>query len=74
MDFLPLIQPERNSEENEGLRLIVRAKSQRRKMMNTETSKDFIQSQKMTSLIRSSYKIWLSTQMTISTNLSLKKI
>ena len=72
MDFLPLIQPERNSEENEGLRLIVRAKSQRRKMMNTETSKDFIQSQKMTSLIRSSYKIWLS--MTISTNLSLKKI
>ena len=74
MDFLPLIQPERNSEENEGLRLIVRAKSQRRKMMNTEASKDFIQSQKMTSLIRSSYKIWLSTQMTISTNLSLKKI
>ena len=73
MDFLPLIQPERNSEENEGLRLIVRAKSQRRKMMNTETSKDFIQSQKMTSLIRN-YKIWLSTQMTISTNLSLKKI
>ena len=74
LDFLPLMQPERNPQENEGLRLIVRVNSQRRKMMNMLTSKGFVQSQNMMSLSGIFQKIWPSTQMIISTNLSLKKI
>ena len=44
------MQPERNPKENEGLRLIVRVNSQRRKMMNMQTSKGFVQSQNMMTL------------------------
>ena len=62
------------SSKNEGLRLIVRVNSQRRKMMNMQTSKGFVQSQNMMSLSGIFQKIWPSTQMIISTNLSLKKI
>ena len=39
-----------------------------------QTSKGFLQSQNMTSLNGISQKIWLSTQMIISTKFSLKKI
>ena len=74
LDFLLLMQPERNPQENEGLMLIMRRKSQKRKMMNMQTSKSFVQSQNMTSLSLICQKIWLSTQMIISTNLFRKKI
>ena len=72
LDFLPLMQPERNPLE--GLRLIVRVKSQRREMMNMQPSKCVVQSQNMASLSGISQKIWLSTQRIISINLSLKNI
>ena len=74
LDFLPLVQPERNPQENEGLRLIVRVNSQRRKMMNIQTSKGFVQSQNIMSLSGIFQKTWPSIQMIISTNSSLKKI
>ena len=74
LDLLPLMQPERNPQENKGLRLIVRVNSQKRKMMNMQTSKGFVQSQNIMSLSGIFQKIWPSTQMIISTNLSLKKI
>ena len=41
--------------------------------MNMQTSKSFVQSQNMTSLSLICQKIWLSTQMIISTNLFRKK-
>ena len=63
-----------NPRENKGLRLIVSMKSQKRNMMNMQTSKGFVHSQNMTSLSGIYQKIWLSTQMIISTNLSLRKI
>ena len=47
----------RELQENEGLRLIVSVKSQRKKMMNTQTSKGFVQYQNMTSLSGISQKI-----------------
>ena len=49
-------------------------KSQRKELMNMQTSKGFVQSQNLTSLNEISQKIWLSTQIIISTKLSLKKI
>ena len=49
-------------------------KSQRKELMNMQTSKGFVQSQNLTSLSEISQKIWLSTQIIISTKLSLKKI
>ena len=49
LDFLPLIQPERNPQENECLRLIVRV-SLKEEMMNMKALKGFVQSQNMTSL------------------------
>ena len=53
---------------------IVKVKSQRKNMMNMQTSKGSVQSQSMTSLNGISQKIWLSVQVIISTNLSPKKI
>ena len=50
------------------------ADSERRKILNMQTSKDFVQSQNMMSLSGIFQKIWPSTQMIISTNLSLKKV
>ena len=47
----------RQLQENEGLRLTVRVKSQRRKIMNTQISKGFVQYQNMTSLGEISQKI-----------------
>ena len=42
MDSLLLMQPERNPQESEGLRVTVRVKSQRKEMMNMQTSKGFL--------------------------------
>ena len=72
--FLLLMQPDRNPQENKDSRLLVRVKSQRRDIISMQASKGFVQSQKMTSLIEISRKIWLGTQMIISTNFSLKTI
>ena len=49
MDFLLLMQPRRKTQENEGLRLIARMKSQRKEMINMQTSKGFAQSKNMKS-------------------------
>ena len=50
LDFLPLMQPKRNPQRIEDLRLIMGMKSQRTEIINFQTSKLFVQSQNMTSL------------------------
>ena len=49
-DFIPLMRTEENSQEDEKLRVILRVKSQRRKMLNMKILKGFVQSQNMRSL------------------------